>query len=324
MGRRWKTAIALLIVVFAVGAVNAVVVGSETRDAEVTIDGGSLLALPAGSAQVVEQGPASPEGDAGLPIVLIHCYGCSLRWWDRLAPALADRHRVVRVDLLGHGGSEKPSSGYSIPDQAALVAAALNRLDVQAATVVGHSMGFTVATALAEQASELVDRLVNIGEGPDVADCSLPFVAGLTYAPGLGPALWRTAPDFAIRDSYGSAFAPGYDLGSGFDDPDQVVDDFRAMTYTAFADARHANDDYRDEAPLDDRVRAAAVPLLSVFGREDQVCDPAGSQAAYETVPGARVEILDGAGHSPNVEMPGETAELIEEFAAEGEVALPR
>jgi len=324
VSRRWKIAIALLTVVLAAGALNAVVVGSETRDAEVTIDGARLLALPAGSAQVVEEGPAAPERGAGLPIVLIHCYGCSLRWWDRLVPALAERHRVVRIDLLGHGGSEKPSSGYSIPDQAGLVAAALNRLDVQAATVVGHSMGFTVATALAEQASELVDRLVNIGEGPDVADCSLPVVAELTYVPGLGPALWRTAPDFAIRDSYGSAFAPGFDLGSGFDDPDQVVEDFRAMTYTAFEAARSANDDFRDQVPLDDRVRATAVPLLSVFGREDRVCDPAASQSAYETVPGARVETIDGAGHSPNVEAPGETAELIEEFAAEGEVALPR
>ena len=72
-------------------------------------------------------------------------------------------HRVVRIDLIGHGGSEKPQSGYEIDSQAAAAAEALNSLGVQGATVVGHSLGGSVATSLAEQASELVDRIVLIG-----------------------------------------------------------------------------------------------------------------------------------------------------------------
>ena len=62
-------------------------------------------------------------------------------WWDGMVPLLERNHRVIAVDLLGHGGSEKPGSGYTPPNQAQVVAEALERLDVSDATVVGHSLG---------------------------------------------------------------------------------------------------------------------------------------------------------------------------------------
>ena len=46
--------------------------------------------------------------------------------------------------------------------------------------------------------------------------------------------MWRVTPDFVVRDSYAESFAPGFDMDSGFNEPDQVVTDFRAMTYTSF------------------------------------------------------------------------------------------
>lgn len=319
MRRRWQIVIVIAVALVALLAVNAIVVGSQTRSASITAAGAELIELPGGEIQTTDQGPTAVTPDrAGAPIVLIHCYTCSLHWFDRLAPLLAERHRVVRVDLLGHGGSEKPASGYSIPDQAALVAGALNELGVQGATVVGHSMGFTVVVALAEQASQLVDRMVNLGEGPSADFCSIPFAARLAYAPVLGQALWRVTPAFAIEDGYSSVFAPGYEASDGFPSSGQIVDDYRAMTFTSFVEGREANDDYRDEIPLDARARGSAVPLMSLFGAEDQICDPVSSQAAYQSVPGARVETIDGAGHSPNVERPEETAELIERFASAG------
>jgi pimeloyl-ACP methyl ester carboxylesterase len=321
--RGWKILIALVIALAVLLAVNTVIVNNQTKEAEVTIEGGEIMSLPAGDVQVVEQGPEL-RSRPGAPIVLLHCYSCSLHWWDELAPLLARRHRVVRIDLLGHGGSQKPSSGYEIDEQAALVAGALDQLGVEGAVVVGHSMGFSVATALAQRASQLVDRVVNIGEGPGEDSCSVPFVARLGYVPVIGEAMWRLTPSFAIEDGYGSAFAPGYDISSGFSNPDQVVDDLRAMTYTAFRDAEDAAGDYVEAIPLDDRLRQTAVPLLSIFGTEDQICDPEESQAAYEGVPGARLAEIEGAGHSPNVEKPQETAALIEEFALDaGDEAIP-
>jgi pimeloyl-ACP methyl ester carboxylesterase len=317
MSRGAKIALGVVVALAALLAINTVIVDGQTKDAEVTVDGGEILRLPSGDVQVLDQ-PALLRGSVtGPPIVLLHCDGCSLHWWDQLAPLLNKRHRVVRIDLLGFGGSEKPKGGYGITEQAATVAAALNQLGLEGAVVVGHSMGFTVATALAAEHSELVDRLVNIGEGPAVDDCSLPFLAKLEYVPVLGEAMWRLTPNFAVKDSYGDAFAPGYDV------PDFVVDDYDAMTYTSFGDSHSANDDYRDEISLADRLRPLPIPLLSIFGTEDQICDVDASQEAYQSLPGARVAEVDGAGHSPNVEKPGETAALIEEFAAEaGDEAL--
>ena len=319
MRRGWKILIGALVALAILLTVNTIVLNQETKAAEVTVSGGRILDLPGGALQVVEQGPTigKPAGrDAAKPpIVLLHCFGCSLHWWDRMAPLLARRHRVIRIDLLGFGGSEKPKSDYSMEEQGRLVALALGKLGVQGAVVVGHSMGFDVATALAAESSELVDRLVNIDEAPDPSFGDLPFTARLTFTPVVGQALRRTAPDFAIEDGYEEAFAPGYDLG---DFSDQIVDDYRAMTYTSYDRSAAEADDYEDELPLDQRVRNAAVPLLVIFGEHDQLYDDPGAAAeAYGAVPGAQITVLPDAGHSPNVEKPAETSRLVLDFAAQ-------
>src|SRR5215211_7655587 len=314
MRRGWKIAIAIVVVLAVLVAVNTVIVDHQTKGASVTVEGGRILQVPGGGElQITDTGPTQ-KGARGAPIVLLHCFGCSLHWWDKMVPLLERRHRVIRIDLLGFGGSEKPSDGYSMENQGRLVALALGRLDIQGAVVVGHSMGFDVATALAKESSELVDRLVNIDEQSDPSYGNLPFLARLGFVPVLGETIWRVTPDFAIRDGYENAFAPGYDLG---DFGDQVVDDFRTMTYTSYDDSPSAADDYENERPLDQRVQEAAIPLLVIFGSEDQLYDnPSEAANAYDNVQGARIEMIQGAGHSPNVEKPAQTARLILDFAA--------
>jgi pimeloyl-ACP methyl ester carboxylesterase len=320
--RGWKILIALLALLAALLIVNTIVVDNQTKPAGVNVTGGRILHLPGGDAQVVQTGPRIRKG-VGQPIVLVHCYGCSLHWWDRLTPLLAKNHQVTRIDLLGFGGSEKPSGGYSMEDQAGLVASALNKLGIQGAMVVGHSMGFDVTTALAKQSSELVDRAVDIDEGPDSSyGEGLPILAKLAYIPVVGEALQRITPDVAIRDSYDVAFAPGYDVPEAFSD--QIVDGFRAMTYTSFDQSSSAENDYSDAEPLDARIRDAAVPLLVIFGSEDQLWkDPSEAAQAYDDVPGAEIQMIEGAGHSPNVEKPVETAQLILKFASTATVPPP-
>jgi pimeloyl-ACP methyl ester carboxylesterase len=314
MRTAWKLLIAILVLLAILIAINTIVVDQETKGASVTVDGGRILELPGGSElQVTDTRPAR-KGARGAPIVLLHCFGCSMRWWDRMMPALGRDHRVIRIDLLGFGGSEKPGGGYSMQDQARLVALALGRLNVQGAVVVGHSLGFDVATALAKESSELVDRLVNIDEQTEPGFGDLPFLAQLGFVPVVGETIWRVTPDFAIRDGYDTAFAPDYEVG---DFGDVIVDGFRAMTYTSYDTSPAEAEDYENERPLDQRVGEAAVPLLVIFGAEDQLYDdPAEAANAYGDVPGARVELIQGAGHSPNVEKPGRTARLILDFAA--------
>ena len=320
MRRGWKILIGALVALAILLTVNTIVLNQETKAADVTVSGGQILDLPGGALQVVEEGPtvgklARRDRATRPPIVLLHCFGCSLHWWDRMVPLLAKRHRVIRIDLLGFGGSEKPKSGYSMEEQGRLVALVLGKLRVQGAVVVGHSLGFSVATALAAESSELVDRLVDIDAAPEPGFGGLPFLARLASAPVLGQALRRISPDFAVEDGYESAFAPGYDLG---DFSDQIVDDYRAMTYTSYDRSPAEVDDYQEEVPLDQRIRTAAVPLLVIFGEHDQLYDdPEAAAEAYGDVPGARITVLPDAGHSPNVEKPAETSRLVLDFAAQ-------
>jgi 3-oxoadipate enol-lactonase len=60
----------------------------------------------------------------------------------------------------------------------------------------------------------------------------------------------------------------------------------------------------------------AAVPMMAIFGTEDQIVDAEPALEAYGEVPGAATAEIPGAGHSPNVEKPEQTARLVLEFAA--------
>jgi pimeloyl-ACP methyl ester carboxylesterase len=146
------------------------------------------------------------------------------------------------------------------------------------------------------------------------------FVDKIGYAPLIGPAFSRLAevgPDAFVQDAYQIAFAPGFNIASGFENPDQVVDDLRAMTYTSFKDSVKAEGDYSDVRSLDERLGAIEVPLLVIFGAEDQIYDPPeDALEAYGDVPGARTALIERAGHSPNVETPERVAALILGFVA--------
>jgi pimeloyl-ACP methyl ester carboxylesterase len=303
MRRGWKILIAVIAVLVVLVAVNAVVVSDETKSAEVNEPGGRILRLPGGEMQVVEHGPRQAP-----PIVLIHCFTCAINWWDGMLPRLDRDHRVIAVDLLGHGGSEKPSSGYSIEDQADLVAGALARLGVSRAEIVGHSLGGPVAIALAERSPQLVDRLVTIDSIPDSGYGDVGFIGELPFKPVIGETLWRIKPDFSIRNGLEVAFAPGFDV------PDAFVEDVKRMTYSSYTGSHDAFDDYTGEEALPQRAAATGKPVLAMMGAEEQIAsDPRQALAAYRAA-GARTALIAGAGHSPNVEKPARTAALVLAF----------
>lgn len=304
MTRKWKILLAVLAALAVLLAINTLVVEAETKSATVTVPGARILHLPGGEMQVLEKGPRHAP-----PIVLLHCFACSIAWWQRMIPLLDRDHRVIALDLRGFGGSEKPGSGYSMEDQAAFVAEALKRLGVHRATVVGHSLGGTVATALSELAGDYVGRLVIVDQAPDESfSKGLGFTAELATAPVLGPALWQVTPDFAIKDGLEIAFAPGYEV------PDRFVGEFDRMTYTSYS-SDDAEGSYMSAEPLDRRIEKAETPLLAIFGAEDQVYEAGPALAAYAKVPGAQTALIPGAGHSPNVEKPRRTAALVLGFA---------
>jgi len=258
--------------------------------------GGTLV----GDLHVVDEG----EGD---PVVLLHGFAGSLRWFDALAPLLAADRRVIRIDLLGHGGSAKPATGYEIDAQARRVGETLDALGVEHALFVGHSMGGAVSVALAQQRPGLFSGLVVLDEGPDNSFGHTPLLAKLGFVPVIGELIHRVAADPMIADGYDDAFGPGFDHAAHVD----VVKDFRAMTYTSYKQAYVCEDAFLRQQRLDARLHEAGIPALVVFGEEDRFFRADDCAAAFRALPNARVEVIPGAGHSPNVETPERVAELI-------------
>ena len=153
---------------------------------------------------MVEGGPRD-----AAPIVLIHCFTCAIDWWDGMRPRLEADHRVVAIDLLGHGGSEKPDSGYTPENQAKLVAEALSKLMSAMPRSSATRWGAPSRSLSPSRIPQLVDRVAIIDMPPDNSYGDLGFIAGLAFQPVLGEALWTIKPDFSIKDGLGVAFAPG-------------------------------------------------------------------------------------------------------------------
>jgi pimeloyl-ACP methyl ester carboxylesterase len=301
--RRGLIAVSALVAVVGVLLGNAVVVSQQ--DAGAT--GTTVLNLDGGDIAVSQDGPRDAPA-----LVLIHGLAASMRSWDLLVPLLANTYRVVRIDLLGHGRSAKPAGGgYAIPEQAARIGAALDRLGVRDAVVVGHSTGGMVATALAEQRRDLVTALAFIDTGPRVdAFISNGLVGQLMFTPVVGPLLWRLRTDGLIRQAAGTAVSrPGVTV------PQSFVDDVRGMTYHAFTATSRASDDYLRRSPIPERLTPLGKPLLVIFGADDRRWRSS-SAADYRTVPGSTVELLPGVGHSPILEDPPRTAALLRPFVA--------
>jgi len=281
-------------------AANAVWVSMKTRPAAPR-DGGAIFDTPVVPANVRIEG-------SGPTILMLHGFGAAIDWWDEIAPALAADHRVVRIDLIGHGGTEAPRGGYMIVRQAELAAAILHKLGVERVTVIAHSMGGEVATALADMKPERIERIVLI-DSPPAAGTSFTMRTRAYLAPGLGELLAHFRSDAAIRRGLAQGFAPDFPV------PEKFVADVKQLTYEAFRDAHEESIAFREAKAPWERLAslAPAPPLLVIFGTRDAIVPP-GQAKLWAKVPGARVEMIDGAGHSPMVEAPAKTLELIRAF----------
>jgi pimeloyl-ACP methyl ester carboxylesterase len=98
------------------------------------------------------------------------------------------------------------------------------------------------------------------------------------------------------------------------DIPDAFIEDALRMTYRAFVGTIRAPQTYLGERSLPDRLAALGLPLLVIFGTEDQRWPSAGA-AAYGVVPGTRIELLAGVGHLPIMEDAQATGKLLLDFA---------
>src|SRR5436853_4426535 len=157
---------------------------------------------------------------SGPAILLIHGIGDNSTTWHTVQGRLAQRFTVIAVDLLGHGDSDKPRGDYSVAAYANGMRDLLSVLDIEQATVVGHSLGGGIALQFAYQFPERCQRLVLVGSGglgPELTaglraatlpgaelvltaltDVSGPLRIGLQVVERVGRAVgWRRVGDLA-------------------------------------------------------------------------------------------------------------------------------
>jgi pimeloyl-ACP methyl ester carboxylesterase len=265
------------------------------RDRMICVDGCNV--------HVVENGrPSAPA------LLLIHGFASSTVWWDSLLPELAQHHHVIRVDLLGHGRSDSPDDGYTISGQGRLVGSVLTQLGVDRVIVIGHSTGGMVATALAEQRRDVVAAMVLIATGPS-SGAYIPQNAlyRLMFVPLIGPLLWRLRTEAVIRKGLSTAFTADVDI------PAQIIADARGMTYRVFSATPKETMKYVAQRSIPARLADLTIPTLVVFGALDRRWRSS-SGAEYDLVPEADVAIIPGVGHSPMIEAPGRTGQMVGDF----------
>ena len=101
-------------------------------------------------------------GKGSRTIVFVHCWASNLGFWREQVPALADKARLIFIDLPGHGQSDKPPTAYTMDFFAGAVLAVLCDANVDKAAFIGHSMGGAVICCVYRQAPEKVTALVSV------------------------------------------------------------------------------------------------------------------------------------------------------------------
>lgn len=248
---------------------------------------------------------------SGEPVLLIHGFLVSGREWDDVTPELSRRHRVVVPDLPGFGRSAKPADyPYGRPGYCDHLLALLDDLEIERASVVGHSMGGGIACELAARSPGRVGRLVLVDAACFPMDVS--WRARLPLVPLVGPLVWR---HLYTRSVFRDYFRKEVFSGRGpatWDRVDAFYDDFappeaRAAAYQVLPHVL----DLDGLVPLLPRIEA---PTLVVWGEDDRLVPLRLGERLARQVPGARLEVLAGVGHAVNEERPGELAMLLLDF----------
>jgi pimeloyl-ACP methyl ester carboxylesterase len=261
------------------------------------------------------------EAGAGDDVVLC-LHGWPQHWyeWRHLMPALADRHRVLALDLRGYGWSDAPPDGYEKENLADDVLAVLDELGVERVKLVGHDWGGYVGFLLGLRAPERIERYL-----------SLNILPPWTSMGSMAPHLWRFAYQWMISTPFvgqqlhtSGKFIPKILVGGSV--RKEVWDDATihafSDTFTQPARARAAVQTYRTftvrEAPAMARGRYAnaqlSVPTRLLFGTGDLVLRPSALQGYEQHADDMQVELVENCGHFIADEMPDLVAERARDF----------
>jgi len=237
----------------------------------------------------------------GPTILLIHGIAGSSTTWRAVMPALAEHYTVVAPDLLGHGHSAKPRGDYSLGAYASGIRDLLAVLGHERVTLVGHSLGGGVAMQFAYQFPEWAQRLVLVASGglgkevsPLLKAVTLPgaeYVLPLLFHPRI-----RETGEWPGTVARRVGWRPSDTLAEVWRSYTTLTDRHGQMAF--IHTVRSVIDIAGQRVSAHDRLYLAeAVPTLIVWGDRDRIIPVAHAYRAAEAIPGARLEILEGAGH---------------------------
>lgn len=241
--------------------------------------------------QVVGQGPA---------VVFCHGFTTTGAFWREQIKPLSEGHKVVVINLPGHGPSPRPKERhYTMEAFVADVANVFELLGLQNVVLVGLSMGGTISQQFALKYPHLLKALVLVGAtphglGPDV---NVDNVLRAINEMGV-----EKSSQVVIERSFGSATSTAllnFAKNEVIQTPDYVAKE--AIVSLNAADSRNS-------------LGKIQLPTLIVCGDEDTITPPKESEALAKGIANSRLKIVKQAGHFPMLEKPNEFNQLLMEF----------
>jgi pyruvate dehydrogenase E2 component (dihydrolipoamide acetyltransferase) len=243
------------------------------------------------------------QGESGDAVVLLHGFGGDLNNWLFAAPALGEGHTVYALELPGHGGSSKDVGPGDLDFLVDAVVQFMDAVGLERVHLVGHSLGGLVAASAA------------------LRDPGRALSLTLVASAGLGEEINGDYLDGFISAGSRRELKPALELL--FADSGQVtrqlVDDVLKYKRIDGVDAalrsiaEHVFGDGRQHVLVADRLAELGVPLLVLWGEEDQIIP---AEHARHVPAQAEVHVLEGSGHSPHMEAAGDVNRVIERFLA--------
>lgn len=241
-------------------------------------------------------------GDASLPtLVFCNSLGTDFRIWDEVVARLDGRYRIVIYDKRGHGLSQATPAPYALSDHVDDLGALLDHLNVTRAAIVGLSVGGLIAQGLAAKRPDLVAVLV-------LADTAHRIGTEARWNERIHTVTEKgiaAIADGVLRTWFTPAF-------HSHDNPDLVG--FHAMLTRTSLEGYLGTCAALRDADLTGSTHALNLPVLCIVGDQDGSTSPTLVRSMSDLIGGAQFQIVENAGHLPNVEQPQAFTDLILAF----------
>ncbi len=236
----------------------------------------------------------------GIPLVLIHGWTANMHRWDEQIKYFTNR-RVIRLDLRGHGESEKRVFS-DIKTLSEDLNALFNHLNIEKAIIMGHSMGGMVVIQFTLDYPEKVERLIILGS-----------LGKFNYSFGrkmLGLIAKLLPYNAFLKTNINRGFSKSFKEKN----PEIIEEAIKTSDKTPKTVVKTAFSKAMGTWDVIDKLGTIQVPTLIIVGSEDIQFPPSASRTLNEKIPNSSLEIVEGSGHEVPIEKPDELNELIEKF----------